>query len=413
MDIEFYEKLNGYRLSGGGFAAMSRRIRVNAVTAEYYERLGEEYEDLCKTRGGETVDFKYLMGKRASMVLRCGRFIDTTLFGDYCKTREGETYDFKSIGIHEVKGIKLCRDKFCGNCQKRLANARERKYTPLLNELERLFDIYHVVLTVPNVSELFLPKAVKDIINSFSKLIKYFSGRKKIRGLNFCGYGFVGAIRSLEITSNLKRNDYHPHLHCLFVMKKGMSLDQPKAFTNAFTFNNGRMENKWSAFEIFIQKLWKVCYDGEKVTKSAIDACGGYSCRVNRADGNYHQIFKYVVKGLLDDKHAQQRREKKDRIDNGLTYEEFRALYFALEGRRAIQGYGCFYGLKFDENILNEPDKSEAVIREIVHELRKISDEINVSEKLSAVMENIIRKNELYFSKQSICENLISLKEEE
>lgn len=398
MDLEFYEKLNSYKTDSKSFSAMSRRIRVNAVTAEYYERLGEEYEDLCKTRGGVTKDFKVLTSKRAGRLLRCGRFIDTVRFTD--------------IKIHEVKSIKLCGDKFCGNCQKQLANARERKYTPLLKELENCFDIYHVTLTVPNVGSVFLPKAVVDIIESFARMIKYISGRKKIRGINFGGFGYVGAIRSLEITHNLKRDDYHPHLHCIFVFKKGLNLDKPKVFVNAFSFNNGRRENKWSAFEVFIQKLWKLCYDGERVTKTLIESSGGYSCKVNRADGNYHQIFKYVVKGLLDDKHAQQRKAKTGRIDNGLTYEEFKALFFALDGKRAMQGYGCFYGLKFDDSVLNEPDSSEAEIREIIHELRKMDTDEFVSEKLASVIENIVKNHEIYFSRKNIRDNLDSLKEE-
>lgn len=398
MDLEFHEKLNKHKADGKSFLSISRRVRVNAVIAEYYERLGEEYEDLLKTRGGVTKDFNVLMSKRVGRLLRCGRFVDTARF--------------KELGIHEVKAIKFCGDKFCGNCQKRLANERERKYTPLLKELERLCDVYHVVLTVPNVSELFLPKAIEDIIKAFAKLIKYIKCDKKIKGINFGGFGYVGAIRSLEITHNIKRDDYHPHLHCLFIFKKGLNLDQPKVFVNAFSFNKGRRENKWSAFEIFIQKLWKLCYDGERVTKSAIDYSDGYSCKVNRADGNYHQIFKYVVKGLLDDKHAQQRNSNSVRIDNGLTYDEFRALFFGLEGKKAFQCYGCFYGLKSDESLLTESDKTDAEIKAIIHELRKYEADEFVSEKLAVVIENIVKKHEIYISAKDMKDDLEGLKEE-
>ncbi len=398
MDLEFHEKLNKHKADGKSFVTISRRVRINAIIAEYYERLGEEYEDLLKTRGGITKEFKPLTSKRAGRLLRCGRFIDTTRF--------------KELGIHKINAIKLCGDKFCGNCQKRLANERERKYTPLLQELERLFDVYHIVLTVPNVPELFLTKSVEDIIKAFAKLIKYVKGDKKIRGINFGGFGYVGAFRSLEITHNVKRDDYHPHLHCIFVLKKGLNLDQPKVFTNAFSFSNGRRVSQWSAFEVFIQKLWKLCYSGERVTKSGIDLSDGYSCMVNRANGNYHQIFKYVVKGLLDDKHEQQRRAKTGRIDNGLTYEEFRALYFALEGRRAMQAYGCFQGLKLDETVLTDSDKTNEEIRAIISELRKYEPDEFVSEKLATVIENIVKNHEIYISAKDLKDDLEGLKEE-
>lgn len=398
MDLDFYEKLNKYRTESDSFSAMSRRIRVNPLIAEYYQRLGEEYEDVLITRGLKTESMFYVMQRRANRILRCGRFVDTLRF--------------KDIGIHEVKSVKLCCDKFCGNCQKQLANARERKYTPLLKELEKHFDMYHITFTVPNVSELFLPKAVEDIIKEFARMIKYISGRKEIKGINFNGFGYVGAIRSLEITQNKDNKSFHPHLHCIFVMKKGLNLDKPKVFTNAFSYSYGRKVQQFSAFEVFIQKLWYLCYNGQRVTKAAIEEADGYSCIVNRADGNYHQIFKYAIKGLLDDKRNEMRKSKGS-IERNLTYEEFKALYFALEGKRAMQGYGCFYGIKFDESVLNAPDETEAEIRAIVRELRKLSVDEFVSEKLASVIENIVKNHDIYFSKKSIRDNLDSLKNED
>ena len=133
---------------------------------------------------------------------------------------------------------------------------------------------------------------------------------------------------------------------------------------------------------------------------------------VIRANGNYHQIFKYVVKGLLDDKHEQQRRAKTDRIDNGLTYEEFRALFFALECRRAMQAYGCFQGLKLDETVLTDSDKTNEEIRAIISELRKYEPDEFVSEKLATVIENIVKNHEIYISAKDLKDDLEGLKEE-
>ena len=45
-----------------------------------------------------------------------------------------------------------------------------------------------------------------------------------IAGVDFAQYGFVGAIRSFEIV--ISPTEYHPHLHCLFLMKKGLNLVQ-------------------------------------------------------------------------------------------------------------------------------------------------------------------------------------------
>lgn len=394
MDLVLYEKLNKYKTDGKGYSNLSRRVRMNAVIADFYKLLGEENEDVVISRGGNDRSMYNAMLQRSRRVLACGRSV--------------ETLRFRDLGIHEVKRIKLCGDKFCGNCQKQLANARERKYTPLLKAMEKVFDIYHIVLTVPNVSDAVLPVTVYKIISSFGRLIKYISGRKRIRGLSFDGIGYVGAIRSLEITHNENQDTYHPHLHCVFASKKGLELDKPKVFTNRFSFNQGRKGNQFSAFEVFLQKLWNLVYSGNRVTKTAIEAAEGYSCIVNRADGNYHQIFKYVVKGLLDDKRAQQLKAKGSR-NVGLTYEEFRALYFALEHCRAMQGYGCFYGLKFDDSILNVADGSELEVETIVKELQKECDGEFEHERLAYVIENIVKRGEIYFSRKSVQDSLSGL----
>ncbi len=397
MDLFLQEKLNRSKTDGKGFIAMSRRIRINALMSEYYDELGDEYPELLKTRGGVTKDFSFMMHKRARRILGCGRFIRTRRFND--------------LGVHEVRQIKLCGDKFCGNCQKQLANARERKYTPLLKELSRCFDMYHVTLTVPNVPGIMLQRAVDDIIESFGQMMKYILCRKKIRGIAFENFGCVGAIRSLEITHNGSRNDYHPHLHCLFVFRKGLNLDKPKVFTNRFSYNQkGRKLQQFSAFEVWIQKLWYLCYTGQRVTKKAIDSLeSGYSCIVNAADGNYHQLFKYAIKGLLDEKKAEML-QSKGIIDRNISFEEFRDLFFALEGRRCMQGYGCFNKLKFD----SVSDENDEEFKSIIRELSNMSsDDTYVNEKLLSVIENIVVKKETYISRKALRDGLDSLKSDD
>lgn len=398
MDLFFNSKLNKCKMDSKGFSAMARRIRINALMSEYYERLGNEYEDLLKTRGGITKDFRTMMYRRSKRILACGRFVNTRRF--------------KDLGVHEVKSIKLCGDKFCGNCQKQLANARERKYTPLLNFLSEHFDLYHIALTVPNVSGALLPKAVDDIFKAFGQMMKYILCRKKLRGISFEGFGCAGAIRSLEITHNESRVDYHPHLHCIFVFRKGSDFDKPKVFTNRFSYDyKGRKVQQFSAFEVFIQKLWYLCYTGERVSLKAINSLEcGYSCIVNAANGNYHQIFKYAIKGLLDDKRAE-RRKAKGIIDRNISFEEFHDLYFALENRRTMQGYGCFNKLNFD-NV--DAEESDEELKAIINELSKMSnDDDFANEKLASVIENIVCKQEIYLSKKSVSENLNSLKDDD
>jgi len=397
MDLFDVEKLNDFKNDGKSFIGLSRRIRVNPLIAEYYVRLGDDYNDLVVTRGEDCVDFPFKMNRRANRILNCGRMI--------------ESKRWKTLGVHEVSSLKRCGDKFCGNCQKLLANTREHKYTPLLNELNKKYDLYHIALTVPNVAGDKLPGTVGNIIKAFGKMIKYFLGRKKIRGLNLMNFGCVGAIRSMEITMNRTMTTYHPHLHCIFVFPKGLALDEPKVFANAFSYDNGRKVRQFSAFEVLVQKLWACCFTGVKVTAKSVKETGGYSCIVNLADGNYHQIFKYAIAGLLADKKKAMRHDHS--IERGLKYEEFRDLYFSLENRRAMQGYGCFYGLKFDDSILSDDEETTLRIKDIVDSLNKFEDSDIRREKLSAVIDNIVNRNEIYFSSKTIKGGLDSLKNED
>lgn len=398
MDLFDISKLNTYKTSGKSFCDMARRIRINPLIADYYEQLGSDYDDLLVTRGFNTTDFQTKCHRRAERILQCGRTVSTSTW--------------KESKVHHIKSVQLCADKFCGNCQKQFANRREHRYTPLLNVLNEKYDLYHVALTVPNCTGFFLPDTVGKILKAFAKLMKFLLCRKKIRGLPFEGLVCRGAIRSLEITMNESMSTYHPHLHCVFVFRKDVNLDKPKVFTNNFSFSKGRKVQQFSAFEVLVQKLWRLCYDGDKVTKAAIESLTeGYSCIVNYADGNFHQIFKYAVAGLLADKKKAMRKD--GNIQRGLSYTEFKDLYFALENRRALQGYGCFYGLKLDEAELNAEDAADEEIRSIIHSLNGI-EECNFSkEKLRDVIENIVIKNHVYFSDKDIKSNLESLAEDD
>lgn len=398
MDLFDLEKLNTYKTSGKSFCDMARRIRINPLIAEYYEQLGDDYDDLVVTRGINTTDFKTKCHKRSQRILECGRKVSTT--------------QWKQSNIHHIQSVQLCADKFCGNCQKQFANRREHKYTPLLQVLSQQYDLYHIALTVPNCTGFFLLETVGNILKAFGKLMKFMLCRKKIRGLPFEGLGCRGAIRSLEITMNEQMSTYHPHLHCVFVFRKNLNLDKPKVFTNSFSYSKGRKVQQFSAFEVLIQKLWRLCYDGDKVTKSALENLPeGYSCIVNYANGQYHQIFKYAVAGLLAEKKKAMRKD--GNVQRGLSYDEFKDLYFALENRRALQGYGCFYGLKLDEAELNADDVGDEEIRSIIHCLNGVEEGVFTREKLLDVIENIVVKKHVYFSDRDIKSNLESLSGEE
>ena len=311
------------------FKELQAKIKFNEYQSEYYERMFEDFHD-----------FNYL--KKAERTLSCSRIWDLNYY--------------KKHGIKQVKSISRCQDAFCYVCQTLKANRRFQVFSPALKELEKSFDIYHTVFTVPNVSGRKLKWTLDKMYNRFSRLVAYFNGDKKIKGLDFEQYGYKGAVRALEITTGKREfeDDFHPHFHCMFVFEKN-SPNMEKEVYNSFSLGKYDFvtEQKkityFSKFEWLLQRIWCLLMLDLKVTReNIVDIYAatdfkykdGFDVKSDNADGQYHEIFKYAIKGTY----------KKEKI---FMYEDFCCLEDALKDRRVYETYGCLRELNFnkvDEN---------------------------------------------------------------
>ena len=61
-----------------------------------------------------------------------------------------DIFHYVLLKVKNIKRVNLCKDKFCFNCQKVLADRRQAKYAPILDELRKDYEIYHLVVQVPN-----------------------------------------------------------------------------------------------------------------------------------------------------------------------------------------------------------------------------------------------------------------------
>jgi len=255
--------------------------------------------------------------------------------------------------IKDFKKTNLCKDKFCNNCKKVKQAARLAKFAPVIENLKKDYNLFHLVLTNPNCTGEDLEADIKKMFKNFFKLNRYLKQDAKIKGIDFGLYGYVGGIRSLEVT--FESDSYHPHLHCIIALDKDVKLD--KTITNKYSYSYGKLNRLFSDFEVLIQKIWYLLHNGQKVTKKAIDELTeGYSCVSDTIDeSSYHEVFKYMTKGTDEEK-------------NILTYDNFKTLYFALHGVRQIQGYGLFYNIKDDDSIVEKVDE---IYNSILEELQK------------------------------------------
>lgn len=270
---------------------------------------------------------------------------------------------YKQQKVKDFKKTNLCKDKFCNNCKKVKQASRLAKFMPMIEDLSKDKYLYHMVLTVPNCNGDDLKDVIRDkIFKSFAYLIDYLKIKKKIKGLDFEQYSYSGAIRSLEVT--YRRDDYHPHLHCIIALEK--PLDDNRYIKNTYSRSRKNGYRKFTEFEILIQKIWYLLNTGERVTKKAIDNLElGYSCTIDPIDeSSVYEVFKYMTKAT-------------DEKNNILTYQNFKDLYFALYRVRQIQGYGCFYNVKDDDSIIEEVDY---FYNKYIEELQKQENPVEVCE---------------------------------
>ena len=111
----------------------------------------------------------------------------------------------------KLKTAFFCNDRLCALCQKRKSIKQFAISVQLGHELLKQYPTYRflfLTLTVPNVDLKQLSNEITHILQSWSRLTKRREIKKPVKGY----------YRTLEITYNHERNDYHPHLHVVLVV---------------------------------------------------------------------------------------------------------------------------------------------------------------------------------------------------
>lgn len=275
---------------------------------------------------------------------------------------------YKNLNIKKIHRIHLCKNKFCSNCKKVAQASRMAKYIPVLEPHSK--HLYHFILTVPNCDGNNLRLTIKHMSKCFKTLIRYISGLKKIRGLDFSNWGYLGCVRSLEITFN--GDSYHPHFHCAFSLEH-MNFDESnKTNINTFSYDNRngikKLNRLFSTEEILIQKIWYLLINKITVNLKNISALDlGYSCCINKfAESDYAELFKYLTK-ITDEK------------GSVMQYNNFVAINYGTYRIKQIQGYGCFFNITDDGDV----DSYVEQYNELIDYLNKNDNPVRTFEFLS------------------------------
>lgn len=336
------------------------RVRDNDVLADYYRELYEETEDP-------------IFLNKAQSIGTCAR----QWFFDHYRLQR----------VRDLKSIFLCKDKFCLNCQALQQAVRLSRFSPILEELTSEGKcIYHAVFTCTNVPAEKLTATVNKMKSCFREIIRLFQGHLK-SSYNFRQYGFLGGVRGLEITTD---NGYHVHFHSALAFDKPLfkEKDQVNKFSYDYRKTPPEFVRNFSRFEILIQKVWYCLMNDIPITRENIDSLkAGYSVTFDEVVGTVYEVFKYVIKFEKD--------------DNGrlkMTYEQFKALYYALKGVHVFQGYGCFRNVAAPVMTDEELEKYNVIIAQ----LRLVEDPVEQYEPINEVMTRIAAGNQRYITRRTV-----------
>lgn len=359
-----YKDLDKLQIDKEHLGKVQKNLEYNALIGSYYDRfIQEQVSNVMINR----------LDSKLERLQMCNRFWQI------------DRYDKQKV--KDFIKTNLCRDKFCNNCKKVKQAERMAKFMPEINKY-RDFNMSQLVLTVPNCTGDKLHETIKIMFKSFGRLIEYFKGKEKIKGLDFSWLGYKGAVRSLEVTykGKDKEIEYHPHLHVLLI-HEGED-DDVKNHLNRYSYDKyGKKDiRKFSDFEILIQKIWCLLNEQVKVTQKAINSLEvGYSCMMDPfRDDDFLELFKYMTKA--------------DSLEDGkiMSYQNFKDLYYGLNSVRQIQGYGCLFRLK-DADL---SELAEERYNEIIDELRKEEEPVTASETVQALIKDceylLISRKKIY-----------------
>lgn len=334
--------LKGLQVSKEFLKEVNSNISYNLDIIGFYEEYSREiFSPSLKNKGARLKD--------------CNRFWQI------------DRYDLSKV--KDFQKTNLCLDKFCNNCKRVKQAARMARFIPEIEKYDK-DGLYHMVLTVPNVMGHELKDSIKKLFKAFTRLSEYLKGKKRIKGLDFNYWGYIGAIRSFEVT--FQGDEYHPHLHIGLALTGELGR---KKYKNIYSYDGHKKkaDRLFSQEEILIQKIWYLLINGIKVTKKEIDCLElGYSCMIDKfKQGDYIELFKYMTKN-----------------DRGsMDYDNFKVLYESLDGLRQIQGYGVFFRIKEDDSIIEQVDE---VYNGMLQELQDRENPVKVVE----APQDLVKDNE-------------------
>lgn len=241
---------------------------------------------LYKTTSNFLADlYHFVNPRKEERILNCSTFLK------FCRNEKG--------GL-TLTDANFCRVRLCPTCMWRRSLKTYSHVRSIVDSLGSSCSYILLTLTIPNCPDTGsdLKKSIDDLVIGFNRLMKY----KKI------SLAVKGYYRALEVTHNLEKRTFHPHIHTLLAVN-------PSYFTSRYYISQSEF-----------LRLWNKALGRNDITQLDVRKIRG------SADSACAEIAKYTVKAS-------------DIIyfdDWDLSADVLRALDFALDHRRFI-GYGGIF----------------------------------------------------------------------
>lgn len=167
----------------------------------------------------------YEMLKNSEVANATARTLDVVKScGDVVKYAIAYEGDMKSVKHKKLLYTETCGNRWCLRCMQRKALSDALEIYTLANYLytEKNYRFLFSTLTAPNCSG----DDLRDTISQFNKGIDRLFKREPYRS------DFKAWITKVETTYNVKRKDYHPHLHVLVAVDKRYLKDSDRFVSN-------------------------------------------------------------------------------------------------------------------------------------------------------------------------------------
>lgn len=167
----------------------------------------------------------YEMLKNSEVANATARTLDVVKScGDVVKYAIAYEGDMKSVKHKKLLYTETCGNRWCLRCMQRKALSDALEIYTLANYLytEKNYRFLFITLTAPNCSG----DDLRDTISQFNKGIDRLFKREPYRS------DFKAWITKVETTYNVKRKDYHPHLHVLVAVDKHYLKDSDRFVSN-------------------------------------------------------------------------------------------------------------------------------------------------------------------------------------